>query len=115
MNTRTIGNEGKNLALGFLLDKGYNYIDRNFSSKTGEIDLILQDKEYLVFVEVKLRKNTKFGYPRDFVTLSKQKKIISTAESFIQLNNLYDLQPRFDIIEIIEDEKSIEHIINAFP
>ncbi|QQK07314.1 YraN family protein [Miniphocaeibacter halophilus] len=115
MNSKTIGNKGENLALEFLLNKGYNYIERNFSTRTGEVDLILQDNEYLVFVEVKLRKNTKFGYPRDFVTLNKQNKIISTAESFIQINNLYDFQPRFDIVEIIEDENIIEHIINAFP
>lgn len=115
MKSKDIGKIGEDIALEYLKEKGYIFLDKNFSGKYGEIDLIFKDIDFLVFVEVKLRKNTKFGYPRDFVTISKQKKIIATSEEYMELNNLYDFQPRFDIIEIVAEQKEIEHLINAFP
>lgn len=115
MKSKDIGQIGEEIALEYLKEKGYIFLDKNFSGKFGEIDLIFKDEEYLIFVEVKLRKNITFGYPRDFVTTSKQRKIIATSEEYMELNNLYNFQPRFDIVEIIEEEKKIEHLINAFP
>ncbi len=115
MKSKDIGQVGENIAMQYLMKKGYIFLDKNFRGKYGEIDLIFKDEDFLVFVEVKLRKNTRFGYPRDFVTSNKQRKIIVTSEEYTAINNLYNLQPRFDIVEIIEEEKEIEHLINAFP
>lgn len=115
MDKNLIGKIGEDLALKYLIKKGYIFLERNFNIGLGEIDLIFIDEIYLIFVEVKYRKNIDYGYPRDFVTLTKQKKIIKASEKYIELNNLYDLQPRFDIIEIIGNDNKIEHIINAFP
>ena len=115
MDNNLIGRMGEDIALNYLLKKGYILLDRNFNIGLGEIDLIFSFDIFLIFVEVKYRKNIDFGYPRDFVTITKQKKIIKASEKYMDLNNLYDLQPRFDIIEIIGNENKIEHIISAFP
>ncbi|WP_099203623.1 YraN family protein [Miniphocaeibacter massiliensis] len=115
MNSNIIGQKGEDIALEYLIKKGYDFIEKNYKVYSGEIDLIFRDGTYLVFVEVKYRKNIKFGYPRDFVTTKKQRKIISAAESFIEEKELYNMQPRFDVVEIIEQTGVIEHLVNAFP
>ena len=76
----------------------------------------MKNDRYIIFVEVKLRKNSKYGTPAEFVTVKKQQKIIITAEDWI-INNKTELQPRFDVIEIYMPENkavSINHIENAF-
>lgn len=110
------GSLGEQLAEEYLLKKGYTFLDRNYKRFTGEIDLIFTKGDLLVFVEVKARKNADFGYPSDFVTEEKQRKIISAAEIYINENELYDYQPIFDVIEIfLEEPIRIEHIEDAFP
>ncbi|WP_300410374.1 YraN family protein [Lagierella sp.] len=115
MITKDIGNIGEDLAKNYLEDKGYILIERNYSWGLGEIDLIMLHDDIIVFVEVKLRKNDLYGRPRDFVTPNKQKKIMITAENYILKNGLENYQPRFDVVEILMDNKYIEHIENAFP
>lgn len=110
------GKLGEDIALEFLTKKGYNLIERNYHSHFGEIDIIMKNDRYIIFVEVKLRKNSKYGTPAEFVTVKKQQKIIITAEDWI-INNKTELQPRFDVIEIYMPENkavSINHIENAF-
>lgn len=111
-----IGELGEDIALNYLLDKGYILLYRNYRQFIGEIDLIMLYEDYLVFIEVKARKNVDFGYPRDFVNKSKQKKILDTANIFILENDYDNYQPRFDVIEIyLSENNRIEHIENAFP
>ncbi len=110
------GELGENIALEFLTKKGYNLIERNYHSRFGEIDIIMKNRKYLIFVEVKLRKNSIYGTPAEFVTQSKQRKLILTAEKWLS-DNKTSLQPRFDVIEIYMHEGSsvkINHIENAF-
>ena len=114
MDTNIIGAKGEEIALEYLKKKGYTFIEKNYNALVGEIDLIFSEGIYLVFVEVKFRKNTKFGYPRDFVTSAKQQKIIKAAEKYMEEKELYNVQPRFDVVEIIGAEDKIEHLINAF-
>lgn len=116
MKNTDIGNIGEDIALNYLLNKGYILLCRNYRQFIGEIDLIMQDENQLVFIEVKARKSVKYGYPRDFVTKNKQRKILDTACLYIQENNLENYQPRFDVVEIyLSEEKRVEHIENAFP
>lgn len=115
MTTKDVGNRGETIAKEYLEKKGYNFVERNYSWGLGEIDLIMQVEDFLVFVEVKLRKNDDYGRPRDFVTLSKQDKILKTAQNYIEINELYNYQPRFDVVEILTEDNYIEHIENAFP
>ena len=86
--------------------------------KRGSVDIIAGNREYVVFVEVKLRKNDSFAQAREFVTYSKQQRVISAAQLWLS-NNPTDKQPRFDVIEVYaplgdRGEISINHIENAF-
>ena len=109
------GDIGEALAAKILLKKGYVILDRNYRLRTGEIDIIAKRSGYIVFVEVKYRQNTYKGSPAEAVDFRKQQKIISTAKCYIQRNNLYDADFRFDVIEIIGGEKPLyRHIENAF-
>ncbi|MGI6576730.1 MAG: ribonuclease HII [Eubacteriales bacterium] len=118
------GTLGENTAIRYLEQKGYKFIERNFHSHFGEIDLILVSGEYLVFVEVKLRKNRQFADAAEYVDLRKIHKIRKTAEYWLMTHNT-SLQPRFDVIEIYDDGRltedtcevsdfEINHIIGAF-
>lgn len=99
MGKREIGTLGEDIATAFLQKKGYAVIRRNFLCRVGEIDIIAQKGEYLCFVEVKLRRNADYGEAREFVTRSKQKKIILAAKYYL-LKNRTELQPRFDVVEV---------------
>lgn len=114
MKTREIGNIGEDLAVNFLLKLNYEILDRNYTKNHGEIDIIARDQNFIVFIEVKSRKNTNFGYPRDFVNLKKIKKLQETAQIYLVKKNLNNIPFRFDVIEIVFEEEKIEHIINAF-
>ena len=117
MDVRQRGKWGEELALDFLLEKKYTAITTGYRSRFGEIDLIVKNSEFLVFVEVKLRKNANFAHAREFVGKAKQDKLRITAEMWLSENKT-DLQPRFDVIEIYAPSErampEIIHIENAF-
>ena len=119
MVARQLGKWGEEQALLFLNGKDYSTVAEGFRSRFGEIDLIVKNREYLVFVEVKLRKNANFAYAREFVGREKQRKIIATASIWLASHKTA-LQPRFDVVEIYapdgDETKSPEiiHIENAF-
>ena len=103
-------------AANYLRRKKYKLIDANFTTRFGEIDLIVVNKKYICFVEVKQRDVNSIALPREFVDKSKQNKIITTATQYLALNPT-KLQPRFDVIEIYTQNnkiKSIKHLENAF-
>ena len=77
----------------------YRILDRGYSCRFGEIDIIAKRGKNLVFVEVKLRKSGVFADAREYVDLRKQDKIRITASMYLSQNPT-DLQPRFDVIEI---------------
>lgn len=116
MNTKAIGDYGEEQACFFLEKKGFTVTHRQYKSRFGEIDIVAHNGSYLVFAEVKLRKNNSFTLPREAVTKTKQEKIIKTAEIYLSEHN-FTLQPRFDVIELYYNGKTItkiEHIENAF-
>ena len=118
MNTQILGKWGEAKAAEYLRKKKYKLIGANYRTRFGEIDLIAEDKNTVVFVEVKLRKNDAFGKPEQFVTKSKQQKINLSARVWLAKNHK-DKIVRFDIIEVyapdgISDNYTINHIENAF-
>ena len=100
------------MAKQYLVQKGYKIVKTNFSCKIGEIDIIAQDKDTLVFVEVKARNTAKFGLPRESVTVQKQYKIRRMSQLYLQRYSNFDQKIRFDVIDILGDK--ITHIENAF-
>jgi len=116
INNYAFGMLGQQDAEKFLVCKDYKVLTRNFHSRVGEIDLIMQDGCYIVFVEVKYRHGAGYGLPRESVTVSKQKKIIKTALHYIAINKLSEQDFRFDVIEVLGGGGRIEitHIENAF-
>lgn len=116
MNTKEKGKKGEDLAVEFLKNKGYIIKKRNFHfGKTGEIDIIAQDKNSLVFVEVKMRSSDAYGDPLLSITASKQRAIRKTAEGYLYVNKITDMECRFDVvtIDIRYTPEKIEHLINA--
>lgn len=118
-DNRSLGEYGEKMACRFLRKHHHRILDRNFSCRFGEIDIISECRGYLVFVEVKLRKNETFGEAREYVTPSKQRRVIQTAEYWL-MKHPTELQPRFDVIEIYAPEgvktgkPEIIHIEDAF-
>lgn len=110
---------GEAKAAEYLRKKHYTILAVGYRSRFGEIDLIAQDKKYLVFVEVKLRKNASFANAFEYVDRRKQDRIRVTASIYLS-NNPTDLQPRFDVIEVYAPEGTatvnprIHHMEDAF-
>ena len=113
MNTTLTGREGEARAADFLRRKKYEVIGANYRCRFGELDLIAKKRELVVFVEVKLRKNDRFGAAADAVTVAKQDKLRKAAESWLASHHC-DAPARFDVIEIYADTGRINHIENAF-
>lgn len=106
------GRKHEIIAQNFLKKKGYKIIECNYSNEIGEIDIIAKQQDILVFVEVKFRSTSAFGLPREAVGNYKQNKIRKTALLYLQINDLFDCNIRFDVIDILGEE--ITHIENAF-
>ncbi len=106
------GRMGEKIAVKYLKSIDFDIISTNYRTSFGEIDIIARDKEYIVFIEVKFRKRSECGFPREAVGKFKQKNIIKTAYNFIMENNLSNIDFRFDVIEILDG--FVEHIENAF-
>lgn len=114
-----VGAWGESLAGEYLRKKRYTLVAAGYRCRYGEIDLIVKNRKYLVFVEVKLRKSADFARAMEFVDVRKQARLRTTAEIYLSRNPT-ELQPRFDVIEIYapqgaETEKpTITHLEDAF-
>lgn len=113
------GAMGEILSARFLREKGYTICSSNFRCRLGEIDIIAADKHYLVFVEVKTRKENARYLPREAVTLTKQRKLLQTAAMYMS-RFPSKLQPRFDVVEVVTTNDDamkiveINHIMGAY-
>lgn len=114
MNNIQKGRAGESIALRYLINNRANILETNYRINSGEIDIIAKINEELVFIEVKSRTSTKFGYPAEAVDYRKIRKIVNTAKYYILKNNLNNVPIRFDVIEIYLNDKKINHIVNAF-
>ena len=115
--SRKTGLWGEIYASRYLREHGYTMIAANYRTRFGEIDVIVRNKKYLCFVEVKTRGEGAIAQPKEAVDLSKQKKIIAASELFMK-SNKYKLQPRYDVCELWIDESfkvtKINYIENAY-
>lgn len=118
--TKKHGVFGEEYTAKFLKKHGYKILERNYHSRFGEIDIIASKKGIIAFVEVKTRGENAIYAPREAVDFYKQQKCIKTAEFYL-VNNPSELQPRFDVSEIIVTEnaektevKTHNYIENAF-
>lgn len=111
---RIKGDDKERLAEDYLAAKGFFLIERNFLCKAGEIDLIMKDQDFLVFIEVRYRENNDFGGALESITAGKQRKLRRAAEFYL-LQQFGNTPPpcRFDVVGI-EGENELEWIKNAF-
>ena len=110
------GKKGESLAARHLKQSGYRIIEKNFRTKQGEIDIIAKDKDTIVFVEVKSRKNDRFGNPKWAITPWKQRKISMVALEYLKATQQINVKARFDVVSInrAQESRRIELIKNAF-
>lgn len=109
-----IGQQAENIACRYLQKQGCKLVTQNYLCKVGEIDLIMQDKGYLVFVEVRYRHVSGYGTGIESITKAKQVKLIKAANYYLQKNALLNkVNCRFDVVAINETS-TIEWLKNAF-
>ena len=116
---KLLGDFGEDAACAYLKKRLYRMEARHYSCRMGEVDIIARREKYIVFAEVKLRRNADFGEAKEFVTPAKQRRVIIAAESWI-MKHPTELQPRFDVIEVYAPDgiatmkPEIHHIEDAF-
>ena len=111
-NKQELGKAGEEISCIYLEQIGYRIIERNFSCRQGEIDIIAKDKDEYVFIEVITRSNIKFGRPKEAVNEPKQKHIYKSTKFYLYLHKLNDAFIRFDVIEIyfINERYKLKHL-----
>lgn len=113
-----IGSFGENLATEYLQKMNYKILKRNYRCKIGEIDIISTSNNFLCFVEVKTRYESMYGTPGEAVNRKKQIKLYKIAQFYIMQNNIFNLNFRFDVLEVILNHKNndftVRLIENAF-
>ncbi len=103
-------------ACEYLEKKKYTLVDFNYSCRMGEIDLIVKNKKYICFVEVKMRNENRIAEPLESVNAAKQNKLAACAKLYLASHKT-NLQPRFDVVEVFCENntiKFIKHLENAF-
>lgn len=112
-----LGRRGEEAAARFLDRRGYDIVERNWTCKAGEADIIARDGEALVFVEVKTRSSAEKGFPAEAVNAAKRRRYERIAALFLQDYDVVDVPVRFDVVSIMvvaPDRALIRHHINAF-
>ncbi len=114
---QNLGRKGETLASNFLKKSGYTILSRNYRCRSGEIDIIAMEGDYLVFIEVKTRRGTSHGHPLEAITARKQRQISKVAQCYLAENDLFDTKARFDVVSVVmskSNQAQIEIITNAF-
>ncbi|MDR7869927.1 MAG: YraN family protein [Tissierellaceae bacterium] len=115
MNNIEKGKNGEKVAIEYLMKNGYKILETNYRNKIGEIDIIALYKDIIVFVEVKSRSSTNYGYAYEAVNFRKQRKIINTSLIYMKYKKIDTFQLRYDIIEVyFTNSIRVNHIENAF-
>ena len=112
---KLLGREGEDRAAKFLAKRGYRILERNYRTRSGEIDLIALDRGVVVFVEVKTRTSNAFGAPELAVTPQKQRRMLKAALGYMKYKKLHQVPCRFDVVAISGAAgPEVELIQNAF-
>jgi putative endonuclease len=110
--SRRLGAQAEARAAEYLQRKGYRVVDRNWTCRGGEIDLVCSDADTLVFVEVRARASTSHGTPLETIVDGKRRRLIRAAEIYLHVKDLQDRACRFDVVALVGDD--IEHVEDAF-
>jgi putative endonuclease len=117
LRRKETGQRGERLAQKLLADKGYEIVTTNYRCTAGEIDIIARDGDCLVFVEVRTKTGTDFGYPEESITLTKQRHLVAVAAHYCLHHRFLPANRRIDVVAITIDQAEkpvrIEHIENA--
>jgi putative endonuclease len=112
-NKRSVGAQKEEMAASYLKARGYVILEQNFRCRTGEIDIIARENGYLIFVEVKYRRDSAKGFPEEAVNFHKMQKITRTAQYYMLIKQQpQDTPCRFDVVTILGQD--ILLIQNAF-
>jgi putative endonuclease len=114
--SRALGAEAEARAAQFLQRKGYRVVDRNWTCRGGEIDLVCDDGGTLVFVEVRARKDDRYGAPVETVRDLKRRRLIRAAQVYLTKKGLFTRACRFDVLSIVGSGAGavVEHFEDAF-
>jgi putative endonuclease len=110
-----LGRAGEQLAARTLLKRGYRVLEHNFRCQQGEIDIVAEEGQDLVFVEVKTRRGTACGLPEEAVTPRKQRKLIEVAYTYLDLHMCADRSWRIDVVAIQLDKRGTLQEIRVHP
>lgn len=115
-----LGRLGERLAAERLVGCGYRILERNFRCQHGEIDIVAEDEQDLVFVEVKTRRGSAFGRPEEAVTVRKQRKIVQVATCYLDLHECFERSWRVDVVAVqlsasgkLEEIRLYQHALTA--
>ncbi|MEM7347302.1 MAG: YraN family protein [Chloroflexota bacterium] len=110
------GNQGEQIAAQYLSNQGYRIVKQNWRCSVGEVDLIVQNEEFLVFVEVRTRRGSRFGTAEESITATKQARLVELAQTYLQQYDVSISQAwRIDVIaiQLTQGTPVINHIENA--
>lgn len=117
-STRKKGYKAEELAASYLESKGYTILDRNYYFEHAEVDIVALGEEYIIFVEVKSRKNNDFGRPEEAIDSVKKQNVLKAAEAWLHERKMTGAFIRFDVIAITQEYDNqapdIRHFDNAF-
>ena len=113
---RKFGNWGEDAAVRYLERQGYEILERNFSCRWGELDIIARRRGILAFVEVKSRHSLTYGRPAEAVTRAKQGRLRKSAYLYLKTHEVSRFRYQFDIIEVLDlyGQISLNHLKNCF-
>ncbi len=113
---RQLGDQGEQLAVAALKQRGYKILERNWAAPVGEVDLIAKHKGVLVFIEVKTRKSGRFGTPAEAVPPAKQARLRRLADYYLKHKRLGETPVRFDVVAVMMESGGprLEIIQDAF-
>ena len=116
INRQAEGRRGEDAAVDYLAKKGYRIVERNFRFGRGEIDIVAEDGDTLVFVEVKARRTDTYGAPEDAVSMHKRRQLRRVAEGYLFKHGIEDKACRFDVVSVRRrgEETEIGHLVDAF-
>lgn len=115
---KKLGNRGEKIAAKLLRKQGYRIIEKNYHSRLGEIDIVANEGDSIVFVEVKTRRSTDFGLPEEALSYDKRRRLSKLALAYLAHRRIKDTNCRFDVVSILMDNNranNIKLIKNAFP